>query len=238
MKSNLCYTDQSSPRRWSAHSETRGLSWDVEAKHTRKNWGGKGENKSIIWKCPTSKLPFPCHSSYTKLRPWSFFPSEDINSRDQHFWCSSFHLKEYRDLISTVGCKQPEATSFPRHQICPSCSLVLRLLPGHCWCSSAWAADPSSLFPTCCLLPPHLNHLSFTHTYSFPKIIPRQSLASHSSQIPELPLFCVEACLAVYCSILNGGQFSAGHNADSSIPSCWHSAFRPFPCPLIKHRLW
>lgn len=59
--------------------------------------GKKRKQRLYVKMCHIKRKAIPHHSSCTKFRPWSFFPSEDINSREQHFWCSSFHLKEYRD---------------------------------------------------------------------------------------------------------------------------------------------
>lgn len=150
----------------------------------------------------------PHHSSCTKFGPLSFFPSEDINSRDHYLWCDSFYVEQYRDsaLMSTVGFKQPEATflltaaDFSQPALWPPGLLQAR--PGR---SSRCAAAPLCCLCPTCWLPPSPPEPSLTH--------PRVFLSQNNTQTkPSFPQYsnswaaCVwgeNMCSAVYWSILN-----------------------------------
>lgn len=171
----------------------------------------------------------PHHSSCTKFGPLSFFPSKDINSRDQHFWCNSFYVEQYRVCSHKHSRTQTTRGKFSSHSS--------RSFPASSPASGAaprTAAPLRCLFPTCCV-PPSPPELSLIHPHIFLSQNNTQTKPGFPQYSNSWAAFVLggNMCLAAYCGITNEGQFSARHNPACSTPVCWDATFRPLPRALL-----
>lgn len=154
--------------------------------------------------------------------PRVFFPSTDINSKDQYFWCNSFYVEQYRVCSHKHSRTQTTGGSFSSHSS--------RSFPAS---SPTSQASPRTGIHTtwlsCSSTSPHVSHmLSPSFPPELPLIYPHIFLSQNNTQTkPVFPQYSNSwdafvlggnMCSGDYSSIFREGQFPARHNPAHNTP--------------------